>query len=238
MSLARIVCLARMLSGEYLKLPLAFVSDLIIPLVLFVIVQLSTGKGVESLIGILIAFAWAAGAFTLSRKLAVYRMYRLLDVFIASPVTQLEFAIAAALAHLVVLVVPALVILVLIVVLQGGASWSMLVLVGMTLAAWFLGIVFGLFVFNKMADPVKISSLANLMNLALIMLPPVIYPIELLPEPLRLVSLLVPTVDLKVIAMYAYGMRVVVPLLPALVLLLTYYVVFTVLAVRSSSWGE
>jgi len=63
---------------------------------IFMIVHLSAERGDVSPIGILVALAWASSALTLARKLATYRAYRLLDVFIASLASQLEFAVAAA----------------------------------------------------------------------------------------------------------------------------------------------
>jgi len=235
--LRRVVALARFLAGEYLKVPLAFVSDLIIPLIIFMIVQLTTGRGAESLIGILVAVAWASGAFALARKLATYRIYKLLDVFVASPVTQLEFAVAAALAHLVVLVAPSAVVMAILVALRGAPIPRVLLLLAWVLACWALGVLFGVIVFNRIADPVKIGSLSNLVNLALILLPPVMYPVDLLPGALQLISQAIPTVALKMVALSIYGLTAETPIV-AVAALALYFAAFTLLAVKTSHWGE
>jgi len=92
-------------------------------------------------------------------------------------------------------------------------------------------------VFNRIADPVKIGSLSNLVNLALILLPPVMYPVDLLPGVLQLISQAVPTVALKMVALSIYGLTAETPII-AVAALAAYFAVFTLLAVKTSHWGE
>jgi len=208
-----------------------------IPLIIFMIVNLSVERDDVSPIEILVVLAWSSGAFTLARKLATYRVYRLLDVFIASPISQLEFAVAAALAHLIVLVAPSAVILAILVALQGASLLRVLLLVLWTIACWVMGVLFGILVFNRIADPVKIGSLANLVNLALILLPPVMYPVELLPKILQRICQAVPTVALKMIALSIYGLTPQ-PSSIAITATIAYFVIFTGLALKTTHWGE
>ncbi len=233
-----IIALARMLASEYIKIPLAFLSDLIIPLVLFVVVFLSTGRGDDPLIGILVALAWASGGFTLARKLALYRQYKLLEVFIASPISQLEFAIAAALAHLIVLLGPAIVITILLIAVSGYAGVGLILMAPLVIASWALGILFGIYLFNRLDDPVRINSLATLINLGLIMLPPVIYPIDLLPEWIQKAAVFIPTVALKYVTLYVFKeFTGPTPIIEALVVVM-YFILFGLLALKSNFWGE
>jgi ABC-2 type transport system permease protein len=232
MRASRVVGAAVFMTLSYMKEPLAFVSDLIIPLVIFMVVQLGTGRGMESLLGILVAVAWSSGSFALARKLATYRMWRLLDMFVASPLKPIEFAVASALAHLVVIIAPATVVLAIMALTVGVSLVSLPPIAASILLAWFAGTAFGLYVYGKLADPMRVSSAASLLNLLIILLPPVIYPVSILPRELQLMSTLIPTVALKLVAQHLVGVPTEVPpILPAAVTA-TYTALFTALALR------
>jgi ABC-2 type transport system permease protein len=232
MRASRVVGAAVFMTLSYMKEPLAFVSDLIIPLVIFMVVQLGTGRGMESLLGILVAVAWSSGGFALARKLATYRVWRLMDMFVASPLKPIEFAVASALAHLVVIIAPATVVLAIMALTVGVGPASLPLIVISILLAWFAGTAFGLYVYGKLADPMRVSSAASLLNLLLILLPPVIYPVSILPPELQLVSALIPTVALKLVAQHLVGVPTEVPFLMPAAVTVAYAVLFTTLALR------
>jgi len=113
--------------------------------------------------------------------------------------------------------------------------------------SWLLGIFFGLYIYGKLADPLRISSAANVLNLLLILLPPVIYPVSILPQstqigtvnlPLQLMSTLVPTVSLKLIALHLLGLNVIIPLHIPVIVTVVYFLVFSTLALRQRILGE
>jgi ABC-2 type transport system permease protein len=232
MRASRVVGAAVFMTLSYMKEPLAFVSDLIIPLVIFMVVQLGTGRGMESLLGILVAVAWSSGGFALARKMATYRVWRLMDMFVASPLKPIEFAVASALAHLVVIIAPATVVLAIMALTVGVGPASLPLIVISILLAWFAGTAFGLYVYGKLADPMRVSSVASLLNLLLILLPPVIYPVSILPPELQLVSALIPTVALKLVAQHLVGVPTEVPFLMPAAVTVAYAVLFTTLALR------
>lgn len=254
--MGRVTSLASFMTKSYLKTPLAFISDLIIPLVIFIIVHLSTEKGFESLIGILVAMSWSTGSFALSRKLALYKMWRLLDMFIASPIKPVELAVAAALAHLAILVIPATIVTIIAMFISGllklGVNilvlvFTVVLIIVSIIISWLLGIFFGLYIYSKLADPLRISSAANVLNLLLILLPPVIYPVSILPQsiqigtvnlPLQLMSTLVPTVSLKLIALHLLGLNTNIPLHIPVIVTIVYFLVFSTLALRQRILGE
>jgi ABC-2 type transport system permease protein len=232
MKASRVVGAAAFMALSYMKEPLAFVSDLIIPLVMFMVVQLGTGKGVESLLGILVAISWSSGSFALARKLATYSVWRLLDMFVASPLKPIEFAVASALAHLTIIVAPAVVVVAIMALTVGVNPMALPFIAASMLLAWFAGTAFGLYAYGKLADPLRVSSAANLLNLLLILLPPVIYPVSILPRELQLASALVPTVALKLVAQHLAGVPAEVPPLLSAAAAAAYTALFTALALR------
>jgi ABC-2 type transport system permease protein len=232
MRIDRIISSAVFMSLSYQKEPLAFISDLIIPLIIFMIVQLGTGKGAESLVGILVAIAWSSGSFALARKLAQYRVWRLMDMFIASPVKPLEFALASALAHLTILILPATVITIIMILLQGISLTALASIVLSIIISWFVGTSFGLYMYGRLADPLRISSVANLLNLLIILIPPVLYPISFLPSNIQLASIIIPTVSLKLLALHLIGVETGIPFYLPLVIVIIYLIIFMILAIR------
>jgi len=185
MRVSRTASVAVFITLSYLKEPLAFVSDLIIPLIVFMVVHLGTGRGVEPLLGILVAISWSSGSFALAKKLAPYKLWRLLDMFLVSPLKPLEFAVAT---ELVIIVVPATIVVAVMVVIS-ATSFALLLLIAISIImTWLMGTFFGLYIYGKLADPLRVSSIANLLNLLLILLPPVMYPISILPTAVQLAS--------------------------------------------------
>jgi hypothetical protein len=142
MRASRVVGAAAFMTLSYMKEPLAFVSDLIIPLVMFMVVQLGTGRGVESLLGILVAISWSSGSFALARKLATYSVWRLLDMFVASPLKPIEFAVASALAHLTSSSRPLWWSLAIMALTVGVSPVSLPFIAASILLAWFAGTAF------------------------------------------------------------------------------------------------
>jgi ABC-2 type transport system permease protein len=236
----RVIGATVFMTRSYLKEPLAFVSDLIIPLIMFMIVHLGTGRGVESLIGILIVIAWSSGSFALARKLGSYKAWRLMDMFIASPLKPIEFAIAVALAHLIIIVLPATIVTVIMILISSINPASLILLIASIIVAWITGITFGLYVYSKLADPFKISSTANLLNLLLIILPPVIYPISILPSIIQLISILLPTVSLKLVALHLVGIStgIGIPIFIPTIIVIVYATFFTISAIKQRIFVE
>jgi ABC-2 type transport system permease protein len=233
MKVGRTVSAAVFITLSYLKNPLAFLSDLIIPLVIFMVVQLGTGKGVESLLGILVAVSWSSGSFALAKKLALYRMWRLLDMFVVSPLKPVEFAIATALAHLLILAIPAGIVTAIIMAMsRANPTLLLLTVVSIVVIAWLMGTLFGLYIYGKLADPLRISGAANLLNLLLILLPPVMYPASILPTAIQLASAAIPTVSLKLVALHLMGVGTDVPLLVPAFTVVAHIAVFLALALR------
>jgi ABC-type multidrug transport system permease subunit len=155
-----------------------------------------------------------------------------MDMLVASPLKPIEFAVASALAHLVVIIAPATVVLAIMALTVGVSLVSLPLIAASILLAWFAGTAFGLYVYGKLADPMRVSSAASLLNLLLILLPPVIYPVSILPRELQMVSTLIPTVALKLVAQHPVGVPTEVPpLLPAAATA-AYTALFTALALR------
>jgi ABC-type multidrug transport system permease subunit len=155
-----------------------------------------------------------------------------MDMFVASPLKPVEFAIASALAHLAIIVLPATIVIIIMMLISGVSPISLILVIASIIISWITGTSFGLYIYGRLADPLRISSASNLLNLVLILLPPVIYPISILPYSLQLISIAIPTVSLKLIAQHLIGITTDIPLAVPTAIVIIYTATFTILATR------
>jgi len=143
MRVGRTISAAVFVTLSYLKEPPAFISDLIIPLITFTVVQLA----------------------------CFYKIWRLLDVFMVSPLKPVGSAAATPLAHLVIIVIPATMVTAMMATMLGANPTSLLLILISIVIARHMGNLFGLYVYGRLADPLRTSSTASPLNLLLILLP-------------------------------------------------------------------
>ena len=192
MKFAQVYAIARIYAAWFVRSKLWLLNQLIIPASMYVVFALTVGRGYEvnALIGGSIAMFWNAGLNALSQQVFYYRV---LDMFIASPVTPAIFAAGVSLGALLNTLLPSIPVLAAIAFHLGVRTAS---IVPVLLTALLLGSLVGVFMANTMRDLVRFGALANVAYYLLVLLPPVYYPLALVPGNVRGLVLLVPTTAL------------------------------------------
>jgi ABC-2 type transport system permease protein len=238
MRLLKILAIARIYSSWFLSSKLWLVNQLIIPFAMYIIFSIVVGKGFEiyALVGAIVALPWNAGANATSQQLFAYKhYYRIKDMFVVSALHPLEFALGCGLGALLNAILPVIPIFILMGIYVGILS---IFSVAIFLSSWLLGTLFGFWLGNFARDPVKLSSVTNLLYYLLTILPPVYYPVSLLPQWASYLALLIPTTSLSHILSYLIHLNQNPFHTIPFTILTVYAFVFTLMALRYSKWRE
>ncbi len=231
---------AALMSRASLRQPIIYVTLTAIPASYVLLLFLVRGRGLgeTALVGAVVAAGTNAGLISLPQILLGYRMRRLQDMFVASPMSPHAYLFGAALSRLVY-IAPVLVIALTAFAIVGGVGPARLAaMVGLVAISWVTGSVLGFLVTARLPDPASVSAASNMLGVVLVMLPPVYYPIELLSERVARPLLALPTVDVAVLARALNGQTGGDSpyLVPALVVLAAWLLVGGVYAWRRLRW--
>lgn len=214
MVLRQISSLTLLMSRGSLRQPLVYVAMAASPASYFLVLSLLGGVrlGRHALLGALVAFAVNAGIVSLPQLALFYRARRLQDVFVASPVSPLTYALGMAISRLVYVAPPLLVVYVLLATVSGLSLWHLVAVIPLTLLAWLTGSLLGFATAARWENPMTIATASNMLGVLLVMLPPVYYPLELLPPAVRWVALAIPTANVAELLRVVVGLVTTTPM--------------------------
>jgi ABC-2 type transport system permease protein len=192
----------------------------------------------HALFGSLIVFATNVGVVSMPQLAVAFREKSLQDMFVASPVPPLLYASGMGLSRLS-WVAPGLAILMGVLVATGGMPASALpAVIAVVLVTWFMGIMIGFTIATVAESPQMVSIIANLVGMLFTVLPPVYYPLELLPGPWRWLALIMPTAHAAQLVRVAGGLATTTPAMLALhwTALLGFTAACLVFTVKKAQW--
>jgi ABC-2 type transport system permease protein len=189
-----------LLSGRgSLRQPLVYVALVAFPASYFLVMTLLAGTqlGRHALIGAIVGFAVNAGVVSLPQIVLLYRYRGLHDMIVASPVPRGSYVIGLAASRLIYVAPPLAATLALLAIVTGDtvSPWRLLAVLPLAALCWLVGSLLGFTVVRGLASPSSVSALSNMLGLLLVLLPPVYYPLDLLPGWLHWPALAVPTAN-------------------------------------------
>jgi ABC-2 type transport system permease protein len=104
--------------------------------------------------------------------------------------------------------------------------------------SWLMGTLLGFWLGNSARDPARLGAAANVLHFLLILLPPVYYPVSVLPEWASHLALLVPTASLSHVLSYQLALAQSPHVLIPISILILYSLAFSLLATKYSQWSE
>jgi len=131
---------------------------------------------------------------------------KLQDMFVASPVTQLEYSTGLALSAFLISIPGLILFLLLLISSRNVNIFSLLLGFIAILLLWFATSSIGFFLGTYIKNPRYLGPFSNLIGLVLTFIPPVYYPPDLLPHPFRELSMLIPTTLTANILRNAFGL--------------------------------
>jgi ABC-2 type transport system permease protein len=220
--------------------PMSLVFTAISPFsLLFVLFVISGGKYTYFAVAGSLVMALVGYGLALGQDISFYKTeYTVQDVFVASPVSPLTYMMGLALSELL-FGLPALAVLAAF-VLYLGSYVSIPLLVATVLLIWGAMSAMGFFLSSHMLHMRNATQVISFVNVILAVLPPIFYPINIVPEVLRPLAYAVPTTHASLILQYIMGMPTPAgwSVVVGLVVQIIYLVGFIALAKTKAIWRE
>jgi ABC-2 type transport system permease protein len=185
---------------------LVFSSSTPFTVLFFLFVVGGPGYVPYGLIGATISILVGAGLFLGSDATFNRLQYKLQDFYVASPVPAVDYMLGLSLGELT-FVTPSLGILVAVFGYLKLITWSFPLALVVMLLAWVFASAFGFFLSTFILRSRSAFSVTSLVATLLTVLPPVFYPISVIPASFRFLAYLVPTTHLSILMQSVLGLQ-------------------------------
>lgn len=241
-SLSRLTALTLLFFKPAVRQPLVSLLVVLLPVAFILVFHIIGGARLSqhALYGTLVVFASNTGVVSLPQLALAHRTRRFRDMMVASPIGPASYATGLGLSRLV-WSAPGLVVVLFLLTFKGAMPVASLPAVVVVIAAtWFTGVVIGFALSGSVSDIFVIGQVANIVGLVFTVIPPVYYPLSMLPVPWQWVAMIVPTTNAAQLIRLAAGVAETTPAMAALHwLLLTAWVAAAGITVsRTSRWQE
>jgi ABC-2 type transport system permease protein len=231
-----------MLSIPTKRNPIWHLAISVIPIGLFFVFFLIGGISLsyDAMLGALIAFAINAGIVSLPQLVIFLRAYKLQDMFVASPVNPIVYTLSIAFSRFIY-VSPVMIILFIVLLINRVIYFSVVpATLLVILVAWLSGSAMGFVMATYVRNVIYISSVANLAGILINFIPPVYYPLSLIPEKYRWLAILFPSSSAAELVRLVNGRSdpQMVGYLPCIIIVVFYAVVGFLLVAYKSKWRE
>src|ERR671929_875787 len=166
--------------------PMSMVFTAISPFsLLFVLFVITNGHYIQFAVAGSLVMALVGYGLSLGQDISFYKTeYKVQDIFVSSPVAPLTYMMGLALSELL-FGLPALIVLTSLVVFFGAPLFSLPLLVATILLIWGAMSAMGFFLSSHMLHMRNATQVISFVNVILSVLPPVFYPIDIVPWVLR-----------------------------------------------------
>jgi len=211
------------------------------PFAMFFIIAMVTRGGLvaNAISGGLVMLLLHHG-LSLGSDATLYRIeYKLQDIVVASPISSAVYMLGLALSELVFAGPAAIILGILAIALTPGPH-NMALLTLTMLLVWLSGSSLG-FLFSTYVPHVRSATqIVALLSGALTVLPPVFYPMNVLPDILQSASYLIPTTHASLLSLFSLGQKIPENWSPSIGVfaLLLYTVSFACIALLKARWRQ
>jgi ABC-2 type transport system permease protein len=183
----------------------------------------------------MVVSAWEFGLNIITQEVGWHRVSREWERIIASPLTLLEYFTGLVIGMLP-MELASLIPLSIIAVTSGFEIQVVLFPLILTPLAMALGAFFSLSIVLRVKNPMNISAITNPLTTATVFLPPVLYSTTILPEPLRTISMGIPTVALAEIVRAIIAKTWIIPVYP-IISITAWLAITTITTAKALKWG-
>jgi ABC-2 type transport system permease protein len=208
--------------------------------VLFFLFVVGGGKYLPyGVIGATISILVQAGLFLGADATFNRVQYKFQDFCVASPLSAVDYMVGLSLGELT-FVTPSIAILIGLLAYLGLIGWNFPVVLVIMLLAWVMSSALGFFLSTFILQSRSAFSVTSLVATLLTVIPPVFYPIQVIPQSLRFLAYLVPTTNLSILMQSSFGLQNLSSSQAALSwgILFAYTVFFLALAAFKARWRQ
>ncbi len=191
------------------------------------------------LIGATISILVGAGLFLGADATYNRLQFKFQDFCVASPLPAVDYMLGLSLGELT-FVTPSLVVLICLFGYLHLITWSFPLAIVVMLLAWVFSSAFGFFLSTFILRSRSAFSVTSLVSTLLTVIPPVFYPIEVIPPSYRFLAYLAPTTHLSILMQSVLGLQSYPEnqLLISWAVLLGFTVFFFALAAFKARWRQ
>ncbi len=157
-------------------------------------------------IGATISILVSAGLF-LGADATMYRIqYKFQDFCVASPVSAVDYMLGLSLGE-VTFVAPSLAVIFGLYAYLGLINWNFPLVILVMAFTWVLASALGFFLSTFILQSRSAFTITSLVTTLLTVLPPVFYPIDIIPQKIRFLAYFVPTTHLSILIQSMLGLQ-------------------------------
>ncbi|WP_460041036.1 ABC transporter permease [Thermococcus atlanticus] len=221
-----------------LRSPIWIVPQILTPIAMVLILFIFGGKhlALYALVGALVALT-VSTSISLSRLAVLLKFIGFQDIFVSSPVSPLEYMLGLALSRLLGALPSLLIFLGVLGYLGVLTALNLVLAIGIIVLSWLLSSLLAFTIATNVKNVVHVDALSNLLSTALVLIPPVYYPLSRLPPIFQKLALLIPTTYIAELMRIVFGLsssKASIYLAGALI----YMLVFSVLTAKKIKWRE
>ncbi len=195
--------------------------------------------GIEGLKNLIVAMIvgglWSTGVNIVAQSVGWDRVSKIHDMFVVSPARPIHYILGYFLSAMVFPLSVLATMLPLVYVLN---AWNIAIAsLAMGIVTLLVGIEVGLYIVLRVDKPMNVSAITNPISWLLTILPPVYYPLALIPQKFRLLALIAPTASAAELARQLSGIEVAVPTLAPVLVLTAWVTLGTYLLIKTMRWG-
>jgi ABC-2 type transport system permease protein len=208
--------------------------------VLFFLFVVGGGKYLPyGVIGATISILVQAGLFLGADATFNRVQFKFQDFCVASPLSAVDYMIGLSVGELT-FVTPSLAVLIGLFGYLGLIGWSFPIVVVIMLVVWIMSSALGFFLSTFILQSRSAFSVTSLVATLLTVIPPVFYPIQVIPSSFRFLAYLVPTTHLSILMQSTLGLQTfsTSQLLLSWAVLLGYTIAFLALAAFKARWRQ
>jgi len=177
-----------------------------LPVIFIFVFATAPGAAIQSLIGAIVLTFSFTGLFASQSVYFNKQWFRFQDMLVASRVSPASYAVGLSVSGLVVALPGVLVALALLVLSGAWTAVGVLLLLATSLLMW-IGLVFvGFAIGATTKNARRANSIPQVLSIALGFLPPVYYPLSILPAIAQPFAMLIPTTHAAQLAKYYFGL--------------------------------
>lgn len=235
-----VIGVAALASKWILRQPSWLLQDVLMIVAFFIIIAVWGGRAavVNMVAAWIIVGSWNLGVNLVGQEVGWSRIGHYYYVYVASPLTPLEYLLGVVLGNLPMVAIDASMLTIMSILVLGDARPIVCGLVGGLLLLP-VAVFTGLALVLRVRKPTNISAITNPVAFVTTLLPPVFYPLTIVPGVIRPVLLCIPTVAAAELARSLLGVRglAAYPAWIPLAVLVSWLALMSAMARRVIRWG-
>jgi ABC-2 type transport system permease protein len=190
------------------------------------------------MIGGIITITANGGIVALPQEVIMNKYRKFQSICVSSPITPFIYYMGVSLSRFFYILPPLFIISFMLGI--SGLLSNLMLYILIILFIFLIGSMLGFAIATHLSNPMYIGAIANMLGLLLCLLPPVYYPLTLIPSQYRLIIMLVPTVSAAHLMRIALGIvdASMGELVSLFSVLLIYLIVSIFLVKEKAEWRE